>query len=875
MRTAKMPTPWRHQLQAERALTAARESGTSSALMVMATGLGKNYTAALAFERFRRSMQLLGKRCRLLFLAHQSHILDQARKTFELVFRRHMSYGTFNGVVKEWRAKAVFATFQSADSGLFGRARRKRRPFGRRGFDYVIVDESHHSHAPTYRRVIRYFLPRFMMGMTATPDRTDLQDIREIYGNEIYSLPLEEGLARGLLAPVDYRLVTDGLQDLSVLDTPIGRLSMKRLNKTLFIPRRDKEIVRIILKHMRRLQNPRIMIFCPSIQYSDRLERHLPDAVAIHSQLTSKEQAERLEQFRAGEYNIVLTVDKFNEGIDIPDANMIVFLRSTASRMIFLQQLGRGLRRIPGKKRVLVLDFAANCERLQMVNKLWSAVTDIQRPGAGRTKDVAVSVNIGTVKFSHVAQRILEVLHRIHQGYTKEVLVSQLRRLKRKLGRVPMQWDINKASKRGECASMSPFKTVFGSLAAAHRAAGMKPYYADTSRKALITQLKLLKRKLGGVPKKEDVEAASKRGECASAVPFRKVFGSFGSAIRAAGMMPHRVRHALEGKPSKPKLIAQLKRLHQKLGRVPTKQDINRASKRSECVNADWFGKTFGSLPAAHRAAGMLPYRLNVQFISLTKQLKQLRRKLGRIPTTPDVMAASKRRECSSLAVFTKRYGSFLKALRAAGMKPYHLDTSRKALIQQLKQLQQKLGRVPTGIDIRAASKRRECSSPSPFTVVFGSLAAAHRAAGMKPYHADITRGALITQLKRLQRKLGRVPTASDINAARKRRECAHSSTFASIFGSLAAAQHVAGMTPYHADTSPKALIAQLKLLERKLGRVPTYDDIVAASKRRECASYAVFPREFGSMHEAQLAAGMTPIRKRPRPRKTGHRRNK
>ncbi|MBI4128862.1 MAG: DEAD/DEAH box helicase [Parcubacteria group bacterium] len=869
-----MPKPWPHQLQAERALTTARESGERSALMVMATGLGKNYTAALAFDRFKRSIRRLGRRIRLLFLAHQSDILDQARETFEMVFGSRMTCGTFNGITKEAKANAVFATFQSADSGLFGRMRRERRPFGRRGFDYVIVDESHHSHARTYRRVIRYFKPRFMIGMTATPDRTDLQDIREIYGNEVYSLPLEEGLAKGLLTPVDYRLVTDGLHDLSILDTPVGRLSIKRLNKTLFIPRRDKEIARIILRHAKRIENPRVMIFCPSIQYCDRLERNLPNAVAIHSMLPDKEQSERLTQFRACEYDIVLTVDKFNEGIDIPEANMIVFLRSTASRLIFFQQLGRGLRKVRGKKNVLVLDFAANCERLQIVNKLWSAVTDIERPGAGRTKDTAVSVDIGTVKFSHVAKRIIDVLNRIHQGYTKEVLLSQLKRLKRTLGRVPTANDISDGSRRDECAHVGTFAKVFGSLPEAQRAAGMEPYVTeDASPEELIAQLKRLKKKLGRVPGDRDINAASMRGECSSPGAFRRAFGSIPNAQRAAGMRPHRATNV-----SSQELIAQLKQLKKKLGRVPTGRDINAASKRGECAGLSAFSRAFGSTADIQRAAGMQPPRaIDTSRSSLIVQLKKLKKKLGRVPVSPDIAAASKRGECAAPATFATHFGSLTAAHRAAGLRPQRRkDVSHTELIAELKKLKKKLGRVPTTSDISEASKRRECASPGTLAKRFGSIPDALKAAGMRLSRAiDTSRSALIAQLKKLKKKLGKVPGELDINAASKRRECAGAGTFRRVFGSIRKAQRVAGMKPYHADTLPSQLIAQLKKLKKKLGRVPTGRDINAASKRGECASAPAFQRAFGSMPDAQRAAGMTPTRQSPRPRRTGPRRKK
>lgn len=724
MRTAKMPKPWRHQVQGQEALTKAYRDGEASGLLVMATGLGKNFTAALAFERFRRSRLQLGKRSRLLFLAHQADIVDQARSMFELTLSNRMSFGSFNGLVKESRADAIFATLQSMDRALFGHERGKQRAFGRRGFDYVIVDESHHSQAQTYRRVIRHFQPRFLMGMTATPDRADLQDIRKIYGWELFSLPLEQALTKGLLTPVDYRLVTDGLEDLSVLDTPIGRLSVKRLNKTLFIPKRDREVAKIILRHMKQVRNPRVMVFCPSIRYCDRLAKRLPNAVSVHSSLPDKEQTAHLERFRSGGCNIALTIDKFNEGIDIPDANMIIFLRSTASRTVFLQQLGRGLRKVRGKKRVLVLDFVANCERLQMVNTLWRELTDIERPGAGRTQDTAVSVDIGTVKFSHIAKRILEVLDRIHEGYTKESLISQLRRLKAKLGRVPVEADIREGSKRGECASLIVFRSIFGNSSAALKAAGLKPFFVDFSDAALLQQLRDLQSKLGRPPVYKDIVEGSANRDCASPTIFRRRFVSLRKARIAArieGDRPATTRKAL---------ISQLRQLSSELGRAPKQADINKASRQRKCASETTIYKYFVSLHDALVAAGVAAVVLDSSREGLIQQMRRLEKKLGRIPTLADFKRARKAGLCGSLYTFQKVFGGgFTNAKMAAGMKPLKADTQPKALIAQIQTLARKLGRSPVTDDIRDASKRGECASPTSFKNKFGTIKRARKIA--------------------------------------------------------------------------------------------------------------------------------------------------
>ncbi len=779
MRTAKVLKPWRHQRQAQLAITVARESGKHAGLMVMATGLGKNLTAALEYEKFRRSMLRRGKRSRLLFLAHQSHMLDQARETYEMRLGRRISCGMFNDVFKETKADAVFATFQSMDKVLFGKKGKKRRPFGRHGFDYVIIDESHHSHAHTYRRVIRYFKPRFTLAMTATPDRADLQDIRDLYGPEVYSLPLEEGLARGLLAPVDYRLVTDGLHKLSILDTPIGRLSVKRLNKTLFIPRRDAEIAKIILQHARRQPDARMMIFCPSIKYCTRLERHLPNAVAIHSRLTDKEQADRQAKFRTGDYTTVLTVDKFNEGIDIPEANIIVFLRSTASRRIFLQQLGRGLRKLRGKRNVLVLDFAANCERLQMVNTLWRSVDKIKRQSAGKTKDRAVSVDIGKVKFSHVAQRILDVLGRIQEGYTREVIIAQLRSLGKHLDRTPMTDDIREASKKGLCANPTTILRHFGTLHAALKAAGFRPTRGwGATEDEVKLQIKAVAKALGHTPTIEELRAAWRKGDIVHEGVIRRIFGTVTAAFEAVGLVTRKPKHYTTSEIKK-----QLKEIQRTTGKAPTRAEITNRHAAGKGPSLHIVIKRFGSFSKALLAIGTLATNM-IKPVKGGKAhrkgeasnkfvlgcLKRLERSLGRIPSRKDVDVAARKGLCLSSSTYAKRFGSLTAAKKAAGIEiVVEVKRTRKQHIRDLKRLAKKLGRTPFVEDVKAAYTRHECGSTSMLYKVFGSFNNALEEAGLTPNRIhEYTDQRLIHSLQELGRKLGRPPYSIDVNRASK-----------------------------------------------------------------------------------------------------------
>jgi len=346
-----------YQVECLDALQRVRDEGKTVALVQMATGLGKTTVVASDVKRFMDE----NPGSRVLFLCHQNEILRQARQRFKHVLGDgRYSFGTFNGKTKAgFDADCVFASFQTMGNW--------RDRFEPDAFDYIVVDESHHGKAETYEPTLKYFDPKFMLGVTATPDRKDLKDIREIFGEEIYTKSLSEALAEGLLARPDYRVIVDSIENRL---PPDERVSLADLNKTFFIPKRDEEIARIIGERLAAVDQPRAIIFCPSIEHSERMQALIEGSKVINSGMGHTEREQVLKAFRNRELNTLITVDLFNEGIDVADANAIIFLRSTQSETIFLQQLGRGLRKMPGKDSVLVLDFVANCDRLIMIERL-------------------------------------------------------------------------------------------------------------------------------------------------------------------------------------------------------------------------------------------------------------------------------------------------------------------------------------------------------------------------------------------------------------------------------------------------------------------------------------------------------------------------
>ncbi len=526
--------PFAYQVACLGALSRVREAGARRALVVMASGLGKTVTAA--FDIVKWLSQNSG---RVLYLCHQNDILEQACKTFQEVAGNKFTYGYFHGVRKEYdHVTFLFASFQMM--------RGWKRVFGEDAFSYIVVDESHHTPAETYLPVLHYFKPSFLVGMTATPDRMDLQNIRETYGKEIFSLPLEEALLQNLLTSVDYRVMGTELREVSGIMNGGGRkITIQDLNSMIFAPRRDEEIMGIALRHMLEFEDPRVMVFCSTVDHCDRFASLIPDAFAVHYKMSPAAQRMGLSAFRRGHVKMLVTVDKFNEGIDVPEVNMVVFLRSTASRTIFYQQLGRGLRKAPGtaKQRVLALDFAASLERLAMLDELWRSMCEqgeTQTEHLHNGDEVLLFPHGMRIQMPRAYRAALESAAALGAGYPREQLIESLQQLARILKRTPTIRDMKEAYKNGICVGLSNYYKKFGPFADALQAAGLweteDPLTFDcytAEEKRLIAELRAFLRDNKGRPTIQDLEEHARSGGTSYA-RFCEVFGSLNAALDTA-----------------------------------------------------------------------------------------------------------------------------------------------------------------------------------------------------------------------------------------------------------------------------------------------------------------------------------------------------
>lgn len=337
------PTPNAVQVEALHALVATRGDGYRAALVVLATGLGKTWLAA--FDSHRPEF------ARIAFIAHRGELLTQARDTFRRA-RPDARLSLFDGASKDLSGDIVFASVLSLRNALTSIARD--------AFDYVIVDEFHHADADSYRAVLAHLRPRFLLGLTATPVRMDGADIMALCDdNEIRVCGLVEGIARKLLSPFHYRGVRD-LVDLDGVPFKGGRFAEKELTRAVTTDARAA----LAVDEWARTTARRGIGFCVSIEHADFMAKYFTKcgvaSAAVHSGPTSAARGEALEQLRCGALAVLFAVDLFNEGLDVPQIEAVLMLRPTESPVVFLQQLGRGLRIAEGKPLLHVVDLVAN-----------------------------------------------------------------------------------------------------------------------------------------------------------------------------------------------------------------------------------------------------------------------------------------------------------------------------------------------------------------------------------------------------------------------------------------------------------------------------------------------------------------------------------
>ncbi|MDU1053045.1 MAG: DEAD/DEAH box helicase family protein [Clostridium baratii] len=347
------------QIEALYELNKLRKDGYEKGIVVAATGIGKTYLSAFDSKGFNK----------ILFVAHRDEILKQAYDSYKNV-RGDKSMGFFMSGAKECNKDIIFASVQTLGKEDYLNEEYFKNDY----FDYIVIDEFHHSISNNYQRIINYFKSKFLLGITATPERMDNQDVFAVCDyNVAYEIRLPEAINRGDLCPFRYYGVFDETVDYTKIPQYKGKFKEKELEKALMLDKRAN----LILKHYSKFNSTRALGFCSSKNHAEYMAKYFNDnrvkACAVYSDSNSENSLDRkeaIEKLTKGELNIVFSVDMFNEGVDIKSIDMVIFLRPTESPTVFLQQLGRGLRKAKGKDYVNVLDFIGNFKKAGMIPKL-------------------------------------------------------------------------------------------------------------------------------------------------------------------------------------------------------------------------------------------------------------------------------------------------------------------------------------------------------------------------------------------------------------------------------------------------------------------------------------------------------------------------
>jgi superfamily II DNA or RNA helicase len=360
-------------------------------MIVMATGLGKTYTAAEIVRRINSIKSL-----RVLVLAHTNEIVYQLERAFWPFLKPSQETLVWNGYEQPSiedleRAPLVFACLNTVASYI---ERCSELP----EFDVIVIDECHHVGGEMYRRIIESTNAGnsggpFLLGLTATPWRPDDTDLTCYFGEPLFTMDMVAGLKMGFLSNVDYRMYTDNIKWDTLSDLHGARLTPRQINRTLFITEWDNAVVRELKQAWSEQARPRAIVFCATVDHAITMRDQINalgfcNAAAIYSQtqgghsMQGWERNRLLCDFHDGTINVMCAVDVFNEGVDVPDVNLIVFQRVTHSRRIFIQQLGRGLRLAKGKEKVIVLDFVSDIRRFAAGISLKDSLQeDVAMPG--------------------------------------------------------------------------------------------------------------------------------------------------------------------------------------------------------------------------------------------------------------------------------------------------------------------------------------------------------------------------------------------------------------------------------------------------------------------------------------------------------------
>lgn len=437
-----------------------RQIGWTKGLVVMPTGTGKTYLAAMDALTYGAP--------RTLFVVHTIGILTQAKEAFQNIWN-DKRYGFLGEGIREHLHDSDIL-FASKDSLYKTETLASFKPDE---FQYIIVDEVHHGQTPTYKPIFQYFKPQFLLGITATPERTDRKSILELFDYKLVcEYDLNDAIERGFLVAYTYYGLQDNV-DYSNIRYNGSKFNVSDLERTLIIDKRNQAVLE---KYMELCNGDKAIGFCVSIKHAKRMAEyfnaHGVSAIAITSEqgdetIPSKD---LIRAFKSDEYSVAFTVDMFNEGIDVANVRALLFLRPTESKTVFTQQLGRGLRMSINKDELIVLDFIGNYKRANKVRDyLAQGRSEKFKDGTGAFEKYEYHYNPKChVMFNESIQQILDTQDKQAHGISKEDLVDAYVEVAEFLKRKPGRDDIDEHGRY----KVARYVAVFGSWIAFLRQIG-------------------------------------------------------------------------------------------------------------------------------------------------------------------------------------------------------------------------------------------------------------------------------------------------------------------------------------------------------------------------------------------------------------------
>ena len=417
------------QIEALYALENARAEGAVKGLVQAATGVGKTYLAAFDSKGYDR----------VLFVAHREEILKQAAASFRNV-RGSDEYGFFDGKTKCTDKPVIFASVATLGSDKY----LNELYFSPDYFQYIVVDEFHHAVTDQYRKITAYFRPEFMLGLTATPERMDGRSIYELCDYNVpYEISLKEAINKGMLVPFHYYGIYDDT-DYSSLHVVRGKYDEKDLNRAYVGNEHRQEM---IYKYYCKYGSERALGFCCSREHAEDMARFFTERGVLSAAVYSGDQGEytqdrssAIRKLSEGSLRVIFSIDMFNEGVDITSLDMVMFLRPTESPVVFLQQLGRGLRTYKGKQYLNVLDFIGNYEK------------------AGRVRFYLTGQEVGPVRSSYIPgsdtlpddclvdfdMRLIDLFEQMEKKHLRiqDILHNEYYRIKELVGHRPTRLEL-------------------------------------------------------------------------------------------------------------------------------------------------------------------------------------------------------------------------------------------------------------------------------------------------------------------------------------------------------------------------------------------------------------------------------------------------